>query len=1287
MKRSFATLMFLLALLAIASPLAYAQGGVTTTLTGTVSDASGGGIPGATVVVKNSGTAATHNTVTNAQGTFVIPAISPGTYSVTVSLSGFKTAVLNDIVVNAGVPAAVRATLEVGGVTETVVVESATPLVKTTESGVSATINVKQIISLPMSSRNVLDVVTFLPGVSTPGGGRDSTVNGLPQAAINITLDGINVQDNTLKTTDGFFTIVQPRLDAIEEVSVSSAAQGADGAQGAIQIKFVTRSGTNTYSGSGYNYFRSDTLNKNTWFNVRNGVNKAKLKQNQTGARFGGPVKIPGVYDGSGKLFFFFNVEEFRQPSDVTRARVMLHPRAELGFFRYGTSEVNVLTVAAANGQTATIDPAIGKLLADIRAAAGTTGTIVDAVDPRFQDYNYNVAVKALNYFPTVRADLNITSAHRWSTTFNYHTFSSVPDTLNGFEPFFPGFPVMGSQTSTRMQVSNALRSTLGANLVNEARFGYSGAPVVFFKEQNVVDPWNGPLANQLGHHLQISAAGITNAGAAPNAQSRNGSTFLYEDTLNWQRGGHSFSFGASMTQADIWAKNQATVPTVSFGVETLDPANSMFSSTNFPGAAQTDLDRARALYAVLTGRVTQIAGTARIDEASGQYVYSGLGIQRGQMRDAGFFAQDSWRVRPDLTINAGLRYELQMPFHASNSSYSMATVDDVWGISGNAAGCSPSEVTPTSCNLFKQGVTPGKTPQFVQLGEGVAAYKTDLNNWAPSIGFNWSPSAQGGMLRGLMGEPGDFAIRGGFARSYQRNGLNDFTGFFNQNPGVAISVTRNQAQGNLGPLPQLLRNPASLAPPSFPDKPIYPLTDVITQDVSAFDPSLQVPYADTYTIGVQRGLTRTMAVEVRYVGTRSREQIFTYNVNELNIHENNFLNEFKLAQANLVSHVSAGCGITGQPACSFAYRGPGTGTSPLPIYLAYLNGSRDTGNATAYAGGNWTNATFVNPLARLNPQPFTAIGSLDDDATRRANAIAAGLPRNFILANPDYLGGANIRGNGDYTGFNGLQVELRRRLANGFSFLSSYAYGPTSDAEFYSFRVGRKTVRQFGGEGEVTHGFKLTWTFELPFGQGKKWLSDAGGVLDRIVGGWQIHGNARVQSGRLVDFGNVRMVGFDEKELWDSLYKLRIDSSRRVWMLPQPIIDETIKAFSVSATSATGYGSAGAPSGKYFAPANGPDCLETVANNYGDCGVRTLIMRGPMFREVDLSVMKAIKIAGRTRAEFRVEMLNVFNFVNYVPVTGIGSTPGNYEITQNNGGLTGANTARVVQLVTRITW
>src|SRR5690606_14770009 len=171
-----------------------------------------------------------------------------------------------------------------------------------------------------------MDFVTFVTGVSTPDSNRASTVNGLPQGAINITLDGVNIQDNTLKTSDGFFSIVSPRLDAIEEVTVTTAAQGADGAgQGAVQIKFTTRSGTNEYTGSGYHYYRNDRLNANTWFNNRSGVDKPELLQNQVGARFGGPLTIPGLYNGRGRAFFFVNYEEYRQPSDTTRTRTILN--------------------------------------------------------------------------------------------------------------------------------------------------------------------------------------------------------------------------------------------------------------------------------------------------------------------------------------------------------------------------------------------------------------------------------------------------------------------------------------------------------------------------------------------------------------------------------------------------------------------------------------------------------------------------------------------------------------------------------------------------------------------------------------------------------------------------------------------------------------------------------------------------------------------------------------------------------------------------------------------------
>ena len=1296
MRQGLLRLGSLMAIFLTITTLAYGQGSVTSTLTGTVQDSSGGAIPGATVVIKNVATAVTMETISSSQGTFAVPALLPGTYSVTVSLTGFKTAILNDVILNAGVPQSITAKLEIGGMTETVVVEGATKLIQTVSSAVSATINTKQIQSLPLTSRNVMDFVTFLPGVSTPGGNRQSSINGLPRGAINITLDGVNIQDNTLRSSDGFFTIVQPRLDAIEEMTVSTAAgEAAGGGSGAVQIRFTTRSGSNAFTGSLYHYYRNDTwavfgktlnLNMNTWFNNRNGVTKPKLLQHQTGGRLGGPVTIPGLYDGRGKAFFFTNVENFYQPSEVTRNRTILHEQARAGFYRYlgagnVVQEVNILTLAAANGQTATIDPTILKLLADIRQATGTTGSIVANANPLHDTYSYNAGAKSNHWFPTYRLDYNFTSNHRFSTVLNWHTFDSDPDTLNGFEPFFPGFPVRGSQTSKRISSSNTLRSTIGQTLVNEARVSYQGSPVQFFDEMFDAGIWNQSFGGQGGFNLNLGSAGISNAGAAPNAQSRNVKVYRADNTLSWLRGAHSLSMGASFERMDSWNRFKTTVSTISFGILPTDPAIAMFTPANFPGASSAQLTAAQGYYALMTGRVTSLGGTARVDAATGKYVFAGLGLEESRLDEFGFFVQDSWRARSNLSVNMGVRWDVQRPFRALNSSYATATIDSIWGRSGYQPGCDLSNATPATCNLFKPGQMPGVPSEYQQFLAGTAAYNTDWNNVAPSIGFNWTPDQRDGLLGTLMGASGDFAIRGGFGRSFQKPAMGDLRARFSGNPGLAISLARDQSLGNLGAIPLLFRDSSRLTPPDFNVTPTFPNQGLITNSVNALDPNIQVAYADTWSFGLQRGITKDMAAEVRYVGTRSRAQWTTYNYNELNIIENGVLSEFKLAQQNLQANIEAGVAVTQ----GFRYRGPGTGTHPLPLTLAYFTGSTDASNPARYAASTlFTNAAFLNPLARFNPNPYSYAGAFDSDATRRANALAAGLPANFLRANPDKLGGANVTGNGGFSNYNSVQFELRRRLSNGIQLNSSYVFGVGETSARYSFRVPRETVKAAGlTEGEVTHAFKLNWMIELPFGRGKRFGSNAGSVLNRIIGGWQIQGNARFQSGVWVDFGNVRMVGFGKKELRE-MFTLRINETQRVFMLPQAIIDESVKAFSTSATSATGYSALGAPSGQYFAPAMGPDCLEEIAAGYGQCGTRTLAVRGPAFKEVDISIMKVLPVVNRIVAEFRIEMLNAFNWVNYVPIGGVGSTTSaGYEVSA----LTGTNTARVVQLVSRITW
>jgi hypothetical protein len=1265
-----------------------AHGQALATLTGTVLDSSGATIPGATISARNVATNVTSETTSSMQGTFSIPALPPGVYTVTVTLEGFKTGVFNDVQLNAGLPTAINARLEVGGLAETVTVEGATALVQTVSSAVSSTINTAQIEKMPLPSRNVLDFVTRLPGVETSGGSRQSSISGLPRSAINITLDGINVQDNTLRTTDGFFTIVQPRLDAIEEVTVSMAAgEAVGGGQGAVQIRFTTRSGTNTYSGSLYHYFRHDRLNENTWFNIRNEVDKPSLLQHQRGGRFGGPVRIPGLFDGRGKAFFFLNIENFYQPADVTRNRTILHPRAQQGIFRYDIGggvvrEVNLIELAANNGQTATMDPTIQQLLADIRQATTTTGTVTPLANPLHEQYRYNLMNEQDNWFPTYRVDYNFTDRHRFSTVLNWHKFSSVPDTLNLFEPYFPGFPVMGSQTSRRGSSSNTLRSTFGANVVNEFRVGYQGSPVEFFNEQFDEGIWNQPFGGQAGHHLGLTAAGISNAGPAPNAQSRNVNTIRVENTLSWMRGSHSISVGGMFDRMDSWNKFRRTVPFLDFGMVTSgggDPALGMFTTDNFPGASAANLTAARNLYAVLTGRVSQVAAIARLDAATTRYVYSGLGLEESRLETLGFFAQDSWRVRPNLSLNLGVRYDVQRPFRALNDSYATVTPDGIWGVSGYRPGCDMSRATPGTCNIFKPGEMPGQPTQYHQFMAGTAAYNTDMNNIAPSVGFNWTPERRGGALGRLMGQSGDFVIRGGFARAFEQPGMSDYRGRFSTNPGFAITVARNASLGNLGPLPLLMRDSARLAAPPFPEAPEYPNEGLITNSANMFDPNIQLPYADTWTVGFQRALSRNMAGEVRYVGTRSRNQWTTYNFNETNIIETGLLNEFRIAQANLQANVAAGLANQG-----FRYRGPGTGTQPLPVMFAYLQGAGDPTNAASYTSNFWTTqTTFLNPLARFNPNPFGWANALDADPTRRANALAAGLPANFLRANPHKLGGANVHGHGGFSNYNSVQFELRRRLANGFQANASYVYGLGEQSARYSFRVPRETVKRAGlTEGEVTHALKTDWMLDLPFGQGRRFGTNAGGVLDRIIGGWQVHGFLRVQSGVWANFGNVRMVGFNEKDL-RKMYKLRINENQRVFMLPQDVVDNTVRAFSVSPTSPTGYGAQGPPEGRYFAPAMGPDCLETIAFSYGECGTRELAVRGPLLKLADISVVKSVPIVNRVRAEFRAEMLNAFNWVNFVPVASTSTNPALHEV----GGLRGDPTSRIIQLVSRITW
>lgn len=1245
MKQSLLKLLSAIAMVAALGVFALAQ--TTAPISGSVLDPNGAAIAGAEVTVKNNATGTELKAKTSGSGAYTIPSLGTGVYTVTIEAPGFKKAVVQEVKMDVGVPATVNVTLEIGAASESVVVQGGAEVLQTQSAAVSTTITGRQITETPLTSRDALDLVLLLPGTNTPGRPRTSTINGLPKGSLNITMDGVNVQDNILKSSDGFFTYVRPRVDAVDEVTVSTATPGAESAgEGAVQIKFVTRSGSNQFTGSLYEYHRNPALNANYWFNNRDlspkpGYTTAPrdfIILNQFGGRLGGPIWIPKVFDGRDKAFFFVNYEEYRIPEQTTRQRTIMSEQARNGIFRYGTnSSVNLYQLAAANGQTSTPDPTIAKLLQDIRSTTTQTGAVQALTDPNVERFTFTNQGGQTRYFPTVRLDFNLTNKHKLENVWNYQLFTGLVDFLNGTDPAFPNFPNQGYQGSNRFSNTTALRSTLTPTIVNEARFGLTGGTVLFFPNVNV-GQFTGSLANQDGYSIAISAfGGLTNPTVSTTPSRRNAPVKTFTDTLSWTRGSHNMSFGGSFTNINFWSWSQQQVPTITLGTDATDPANGLFTTANFPGASATDLTNARNLYAVLTGRVTQVGANAILNEKTLEYTYNGANVQRGVQKEFGFFAQDSWRVNPNLTLTGGVRWEVQLPFNATTDVYSQTTFAELYGISGLG-------------NLFKPGTQTGKTTQFTKFSASTNPYNVDYNNFAPSVGVAWSPVTKNSALKKVFGEGGQTVLRGGYSIAFVREGLNVFTSILGSNPGISIVASKNLALGNLGTLPVLFRDKSRLAPPDFQKTPIYPTEGAITNSANGFNPDLQLGYVQSWSFGIQREINKDTVIEARYVANRGVKLWQQFNLNETNVVENGFLNEFKLAQANLQANIAQGRGA------HFRYAGPGTGTSPLPIMLAFLTGqpASAAGAAANYSNANFANATLVNALALNAPGWGTFTSNFINTAGFRNNGLAAGLPANFFLVNPGKLGGAWSIENNGRTSYDSLQVELRRRLSKGLLVQGNYTFAKGFTNAFTSSSVvaGQpatfrnmnlsKTVTPFN----ITHAFKVNWIYELPFGR-NHWLgSGVGAGLDRLIGGWEFHGAARVQSGTPYNLGNVQLVGMTRSDLQKAAQLRFDDAGKIVYHLPQDIIDNTRRAFNVSATSTNGYSTLGAPTGRYIAPASNATCIEAFT---GQCGTTNLILYGPRFSRYDMSIVKKTKITERVNFEFRAEFLNAFNHINFI--------------------------------------
>jgi len=753
---------------------------------------------------------------------------------------------------------------------------------------------------------------------------------------------------------------------------------------------------------------------------------------------------------------------------------------------------------------------------------------------------------------------------------------------------------------------------------------------------------------------------------------------------------------GGSLMFASAESSGQTMVRGITLGFsQEFDPASSLFTTANFPGASSDQLNAARATYAVLTGRVASVTSTAVLQGDTGQYQELGPITLEGGYRVFGSFVQDTWRVTPTLTLTGGLRYDVTTPFVPSTSVMSAVTMESICGRSGVGDGG-----TYSRCNFLSPGSLSGPRPQFILLEEGSEGYKTDVNNFAPSASVAWRPNVQSGFMRPILGDPDQATLRAGYSEAYDRQGLTRFTTLYGNNRGASVSLLRNANTGTptLVPpgesWPVLLSQPSRLYPSSFNADPTYPIAVGANRAdrVDAFAPDIQAARVRTWTVGFARSISRDMAVEIRYVGNRGDNEWEAINYNAIrgeNLVANGFLNEFKLAMANLRANNASG--VSGR-AGSFAYFGTGTGTVPLPIYLAYLNGRSNATDPAAYtnASTTWANSTIAGRLAGPNPNPTAAAGDLDGNLTRRNQAQALGYPANFFVVNPE-VSSSNVTDAGQFSKYNALQLELRRRLSNGFSANMNYQYAFEGGSQFDGFSFGRAwSDIPVTGNPTVRHAIKFQADWMLPIGRGQRYGGGMGTLANALAGGWSITGVGRFQT-TVQNLGNVRLVGMSVDDL-QQVYKFYRKENPttdidEIWMLPDDIILNTRRAFSTSNSTLTGYSaSLGVPEGRYIAPANSADCIQVRA---GDCAPRSVLLLSPWFKRVDFGVAKRVETGGSTNVEVRFDLLNLFDSPNYNPVANPGSGATIFRTTAAY--LDPSNTydpgGRIGQLMIRFNW
>jgi hypothetical protein len=1214
--RGFSRYTLILFVLALSAFTAYSQS--TTSVRGTVTDPSAAVIPQAVVTLKDPANGTKRQVPTSADGSYQFLQVTPGTYQLVVEKPGFATVTRDGVHLLVNTPATIDLSMALGRTGEVVNVMSEAPLINTTDASIGNAFSERQVRQLPLETRNVVELLSLQPGV-TPNG----EVLGARRDQNNITLDGADVNNNqnsglvaqnsttgvtyqgvngnNANTNGGFNAVLPIPLDSVQEFRVTVGGEGPNqGRSSGGQVALVTKSGTNQFHGSLYEYNRNTLTAANNWFNNRSGVAREPLIRNQFGASAGGKI----VRD---RVFYFFNYEQRTDASGVALARAVPSDSLRQGFLKFQLADGSVQTLTPADVKAVDplglgVNPAALKVLNQY--PVGNDPSYGQDGGLNFSGLRFNAPSHRNDRAIVGRLDFHLDSGGRHTLSVRGTLADNTDDQILAQ---FPGQAPASTLRDTSKGISAQYTALLKPNLVNVLNLGFTrlgqvlsgvNGPVLF---ANPLDPLQNPNARATGQRLP---------------------TLNPTDDLTWTKGKHTITTGFNFRFIHNNTSSFASAFShYGFGATELiglgsDIQNSVtaYIQQRNPNAQLFDPTSVTEGLAGLYGLVNDNFHTDSFDK-TGKPLAQGVPQVRSFIeRDYAGYVGDTYRATRELTLSMGLRYENFRPPYEANGYQVAPTV----GLNQYFA----------ERNLLQgQGVPQNAMPNAL-LSWGLNGpangkptwWGSSNKNFAPRLGIAYAPSDRGGLLGKIFGKNGVFRAGAGIA--YDRFG-SDLITQYDQYGSIGLATATNFPDSySFATSPRYNGSaPVQPAPPAetFPVTP--PDIAAIAGEFIGISPNLKPPYSYILNASFAREIPGKMTLEFGYTGRLSQRLLLEGDVYTP-------LEYFKDPKSGVTWEQNAkqvralfDSGLT--PAAVAA--NPSL-VPTLPFVENIWPGLKNVDvNGSASANYfmcvyNDYNGSFLDCLHATDRNTTS---SYVDGKCLSVYGCFTFFPRQGSSM-PTWMNAGRAQ-------YHGLTVSLRRAYSNGLSFDFNYTWSHSIDyasaAESGAGKQGAAiqnifNVKEFRGSSDfdIRHNITSNFLYELPVGKNKLLLRNASSWLNQIVGGWQLSSVIRYRSGLPSAVGG------------DLAY------NANYWLSSLAIVTKPVQ-------SSVRIDQNGIPS--IFGTT---DAANSFADELpGHSGTRAAVRLAPFFN-TDLTLAKTFRLPKEgQRVQFRAEAFNAFNNVNFI--------------------------------------